>query len=71
LIPLSQTYPCFFIGAVWVTGATMLAEKLGSKVGGVILGLPSVALLGLFFIGWTQSAVIASEATSVVPIEME
>lgn len=57
----------FIIGAIWLTGATIIAEKYGSKIGGVIAGLPSTTLLALFFIGWTQSPSIASESTGVIP----
>lgn len=60
----------FLVGGLWITGATILAEKFGSKIGGVITGLPSTIVLALFFIGWTQSAQIASEATTIVPATM-
>ena len=29
----------FIVGAIWVTGATILAEKYGTKLGGVIVGI--------------------------------
>jgi hypothetical protein len=58
----------FLIGGVWVTIATQLADKYGTKVGGIITGLPSTALLSLFFIGWTQSPSVSVEATTIIPI---
>ena len=58
----------FIIGGVWVILVTISADKLGSKIGGLISGLPSTLLFGLFFIGWTQSAQAASEATTIVPL---
>jgi hypothetical protein len=58
----------FFIGGVWVTTATHLADRYGTKIGGVITGLPSTALISLFFIGWTQSSNVSVEATSIIPI---
>jgi len=60
----------FFVGGLWITLATILAEKAGTKLGGVIGGLPSTSLISFFFIGWTQSTLIASQATSILPIMM-
>lgn len=57
----------FLIGGIWVSVATLLADKYGTKIGGVITGLPSTALLSLFFIGWTQSPDISVEATTIIP----
>lgn len=57
----------FLIGGAWVTIATHLADKHGTKIGGIITGLPSTALIALFFIGWTQSPVIAVDATTIIP----
>lgn len=60
----------FLVGSFWITGATILAERFGSKVGGVIGGMPSSIVIALFFIGWTQTPIAASQATVVVPIVM-
>lgn len=60
----------FLIGSLWLTGATVLAERFGSKIGGVIAGMPSSIVIALFFIGWTQTPVAASQATVVVPLVM-
>lgn len=61
---------CFFVGSIWITLATIIAERFGTKLGGVIAGLPSTILIALFFIGWTQTPLIAYQATSIVPIIM-
>ncbi len=58
----------FIIGSLWITGSTILAEKFGSKVGGVIAGMPSSIVIGLFFIGWTQTPLIAAQSAVIVPI---
>ena len=58
----------FLIGGIWVTAATHLADRYGTKIGGIITGLPSTALLSLFFIGWTQSPQVSVEATTIIPI---
>jgi hypothetical protein len=56
------------VGGFWVVFATYLADKLGPKVGGLITGLPSTLLFGLFFIGFTQSPEAASTAASITPL---
>ncbi len=60
----------FLVGSLWLTGATILAERFGSKIGGVIAGMPSSIVIALFFIGWTQTPIAASQATVVVPLIM-
>lgn len=57
----------FLIGGTWVVTATQFADKYGTKTGGIITGLPSTALLSLFFIGWTQSPRVSVEATAIIP----
>ena len=58
----------FLVGSAWVTLSTLAAERFGSKVGGLIGGLPSTVVVSLFFIGFTQSPSVASEATTLIPI---
>ena len=67
---LLKLFLSFIIGGVWITFSTVIAERFGSKLGGVLAGLPSTIIISLFFIGWTQSPIIASKATTVVPIIM-
>jgi uncharacterized membrane protein (GlpM family) len=56
------------VGSLWVTLTTILAERFGSKIGGLIGGLPSTAIVAFFFIGLTQSTQIASQATTAFPL---
>ncbi len=58
----------FFVGSLWVTLTTLSAERFGSKVGGLIGGLPSTVVIALLFIGYTQSPTIAAQATTVMPL---
>jgi len=58
----------FIVGGTWTVLGTVIAEKFGTKAGGVIAGLPSAIVVALFFIGWTQSPRFASQATTLVPI---
>ena len=60
----------FAVGSVMVTLATVAAEKLGSKMGGLIGGLPTMVAITLFFIGYIQSPQTASEATGPIPLIM-
>jgi len=58
----------FIVGSLWVTLTTMSAERFGSKVGGLIGGLPSTVVIALLFIGFTQSPEVAAQATTVMPL---
>lgn len=58
----------FVVGSLWITMGTVLAEKYGTKIGGLVAGLPSTILISLFFIAWTQSTHVVVEATTIVPM---
>lgn len=58
----------FLVGSIWVTLTSVAAERFGSKIGGLIGGLPSTAIVSFFFIGLTQSPQTASQATAVFPL---
>lgn len=58
----------FITGSLWITAGTVLAERYGTKIGGLVAGLPSTILVSLFFIAWTQSLETAVATTTVVPI---
>ena len=60
----------FAVGSVMVTLATVAAERLGSKMGGLIGGLPTMVAITLFFIGYVQTPQTASEATGPIPLIM-
>ena len=58
----------FIVGSLWVTLITLSAERFGSKVGGLIGGLPSTVVIALLFIGFTQSPQVAAQATTIMPL---
>jgi hypothetical protein len=60
----------FVITALWVTVATMVAERWGTKVGAVVTTLPSSAVVAFWFIAAEQGAEFASRAAVVIPAEM-
>jgi uncharacterized membrane protein (GlpM family) len=58
----------FAVGSLWVTAITVIAEKKGSVVGGILGGLPSTSAFSFFFIGLNQSSAAAVQATTVFPL---
>jgi hypothetical protein len=43
----------FIVGSLWITMGTVLAERYGTKIGGLVAGLPSTILISFgssFFI---------------------
>jgi len=60
----------FLVGSAWIAASTLAADRFGSKVGGLIGGLPSTVVVTLFFIGLTQSPQAASMATTLVPLSI-
>jgi len=58
----------FGVGSIWITLSTIAAERYGSKIGGLIGGLPSTVAVTLLFIGLTQSPEAASAASTVIPL---
>lgn len=60
----------FIVGSVWIFLTLMACQRMGSKMGGFIGGLPSTALISFFFIGFTQSPQMAALATTSFPLAM-
>jgi uncharacterized membrane protein (GlpM family) len=58
----------FLVGGAWVALSTILAEKLGSQVGGIISGLPSTVVVAFFFIAWSQGIDAAFNVTTAFPL---
>lgn len=58
----------FVVGSGWVALSTVAAERYGSRIGGLIGGLPSTVFVSLLFIGFTQTPMVASETTTVMPV---
>jgi uncharacterized membrane protein (GlpM family) len=57
----------FIVGGAWITLSTIAAEKFGSKIGGLVGGLPSTIVVSFFFIGWTQGAARVHDSTTFMP----
>ncbi|MET4082705.1 putative membrane protein (GlpM family) [Pedobacter sp. UYP30] len=56
------------IGGIWVALSTVIVNKFGTKVGGLIAGLPSTVVVALFFIGLSQGVESVVKSTAVVPL---
>lgn len=67
---LLKTVTSFVVAGLWIGGFTLLAERLGSKKGGLIANLPSTILIALIFVALVQDAQFAAKATDAVPIGM-
>lgn len=57
----------FLVGGLYIATMARLSERFGSKLGGLLVALPSTALVGLSFIAWTQGAAAIKEATLIMP----
>jgi len=60
----------FVVGSTAVTLTTVAAEKFGSKIGGLIGGIPSTSVVALLFIGIVRSPEYVVQATDVIPLVM-
>ena len=67
---LLKTVTSFFAGGIWIGASTLLAERLGSKKGGLVTNLPSTILVALVFVALVQGPGFAAAATAAVPIGM-
>lgn len=58
----------FLVGSFWVSAATIIAEKKGPVIGGILGGFPSTAAFSFLFIALNQSTEAAVDATTVFPL---
>jgi len=56
------------IGSLWVAMSTLIAEKVSGKLGGLIAGLPTTAVVSLMFIGLTLGLNPALVTAKIVPL---
>jgi hypothetical protein len=57
----------FLVGGAFIAFTIWLSEKYGSKLGGVIIGLPSTSLMGLVFIALSSGDAVAVAAVPIMP----
>lgn len=58
----------FIVGSIWITLTTIIAERSGTRLGGLIGGLPSTMVVAFLFIGLTKGDVAVFDGTVMVPI---
>ncbi|PLX12759.1 MAG: hypothetical protein C0597_12575 [Marinilabiliales bacterium] len=58
----------FLIAGTWIALSTMLAERLGSKIGGLISNLPSNILVSLIFIALVNDVNYVASTVVSVPL---
>jgi len=67
---LMQSVLPFILSALIVIIITIIAEKYGTKIGGIIGTLPSTIIIAFIFIAINKGVNFASQAVSIVPFEM-
>jgi hypothetical protein len=67
---LYHTIIPFVLSAFVVVLVTIIAERYGTKTGGVIGTLPSTIVIAFLFIALDKGTLFASESVTVVPAEM-
>jgi hypothetical protein len=60
----------FLLSAFVVILISIVAERYGTKTGGIFGTLPSTIIIAFLFIAFTKGVTTASEAVAVVPAEM-
>jgi uncharacterized membrane protein (GlpM family) len=60
----------FTVGGAWVSLATLVAERYGSALGGLVGGLPAISVVSFLFIGLNQGPETALQATIVFPLAL-
>ena len=60
----------FILSALIVILITIIAERYGTKIGGIIGTLPSTIIIAYIFIALNQGIVFASDSVTVVPAEL-
>lgn len=69
-LALLQAGTAALVAGVWIGAATLLAERLGPRMGGLVGNLPSNILVALVFVAIAQGEAFVARATSAVPIGM-
>lgn len=64
---VSKVLLSLIIGIVWVVISTQIAERVSGKIGGLLIGMPSTAVISLLFVGLTQGTQAAIIASTIVP----
>lgn len=58
----------FLVAGCYVATTARLAERFGSKIGGLIIALPSTVFVGIVFITWQEGHSGLREVSAVLPV---
>jgi len=64
---LIQVLLSFFIAGSWIAFSSMVAERLGTRIGGLIANLPANLLISLLFVTFVRDVNYVTEAVLAVP----
>ena len=67
---VSRLVVSFCIAGIWIAAVTLLAERLGSKLGGLFTNLPSNILISLLFVAFINGSSYAVNSVPGIPIGM-
>jgi len=67
---LTKVIISFFVAGIWIASATFLAEKLGTKIGGLITNLPSNILVSLIFVALVNDINFVTKTIPAIPLGM-
>ena len=68
-LPLQTILP-FFLSALVVIIIMYIAEKYGTKIGGILGTLPTTIVVALIFISLNKGAEFASKSAAIIPAEL-
>src|SRR5438874_2476052 len=60
----------FLVAGTYVATMARLAEKFGSKLGGLVLALPSTVLVGISFIAWSEGHQALQRSSAMLPVSI-
>jgi len=60
----------FVVAGTWIGAATVVAERYGSRIGGLVGNLPSTIVVSFIFITLTQDLAYTTRVAQAVPVGM-
>lgn len=60
----------FFAAGIWISLATLAGERLGAKLGGLVVNLPGNIVFSLLFVALTRGIDYASHTAASTPVGM-
>ena len=65
-----QLITAFIVGGGLIALLSLLAERVGSKISGIVIAFPSTIALAFFFLAWTLSSQTVSDMvpTTLIPL---